>query len=204
MTHYIGDSYIESDYDDIINNWYEIEGVRKIEELSRQLRTFFNFKAKVIRYRFRSNLSLIENDINTKFFTQKQKIETTSHKFITSLKKIKKNGQTLEQGIQSLYFQNYESQLKEISVISEKLSILLHYFSEERIYNHPKFLKFITILAQNICLVKKYLNAQFSEFYEELDMNYNCLERELEFLIEEVQGGKNIKSRRPLEERMTT
>ena len=52
MTDYIEDPYIGSEYDDIFNDWYEIEGARKIKELSRQLRTFFNYKAEVIRYRF--------------------------------------------------------------------------------------------------------------------------------------------------------
>jgi len=56
MTHYIDDPYIESEYDEIFNEWYEIEGIRKIRELSRQLRTFFNYKAEVIRYRFRSKI----------------------------------------------------------------------------------------------------------------------------------------------------
>ena len=38
MTDYIEDSYIGSKYDDIFNEWYEIEGARKIKELSRHLR----------------------------------------------------------------------------------------------------------------------------------------------------------------------
>ena len=44
MTHYIEDSDFRSEYDEIFNDWYEIEGIRKIKELSRQLRTFFNYK----------------------------------------------------------------------------------------------------------------------------------------------------------------
>lgn len=43
MTENSENSDFESEYDEIFNNWYEIEGVRKIKELSRQLRTFFNY-----------------------------------------------------------------------------------------------------------------------------------------------------------------
>ena len=61
--------------------------------------------------------------------------------------------------------------------------MLLHYFSEESLHDHPKFLKFNITLAKNICLVKKCLHAQFNEFFEELEINYDNLEGELEDLI---------------------
>jgi len=202
MTHYIEDPYIESEYDEIFNEWYEIEGIRKIKELSRQLRTFFNYKAELIRYRFRSNILSAKNCKDTKFYTQKQKIESRTHEFISLLKKIKKNGQTLEQGIRSLYSNNSKTRIKELSVITEKLSILIHSFSEESIHDHPRFIKFIVKLAQNIYLVKKNLYAQFSEFYNELELNYNSLEKELEVLLVKTQGVKNRKSKKHQEERL--
>jgi len=203
MTDYTEDPYIRSEYYEIFNDWYEIEGTRKINELSRQLRTFFNYKTEVIKYRFRLSSNLVENNKNTKFFSRKQEIESLSSEFIILLKKFKKNGQTLEQGIQSLFFYNKKTHLNKLSEISEKLSILLHYFSEESIHDHPKFLKFNVILAQNICLVKKCLNAQFSEFFEELEINYNNLEGELEGLIETTLINQK-KSKKQLEERLTS
>ena len=203
MTGYIEDPYIGSEYDDSFNNWYEIEGTNKIKELSRQLRTFFNYKAEVIRYRFRSSPNLADNDTNTKYLSRKQEIESLTHEFIIFLKKFKRIGQTLEQGIQTLFFDNNKTRLNKLSEISEKLFILLHYFSEESIHDHPKFLKFNVILAQNICLVKKCLNAQYSEFFEELEINYNNLEGELEDLIETMLN-KQKKSLKQLEERLTS
>ena len=202
MTYFIEDPCIESEADEIFNDWYEINGVLKIRELSRQLRTFFNYKAEVIRYRFRSNPLLSKNCTNTKFYTRKQKIESKSHEFISLLKIIKKNGQTLEQGIRSLYTNNNKTRIKELSVITEMLSILIHSFSEESIHNHPRFIKFIVKLAQNVYLVKKGLYAQFSEFYSELELNYNNLEKELEVLMVRTQGVKNRKSKKHLEERL--
>ncbi|MHA1875731.1 MAG: hypothetical protein ACTSUC_04720 [Promethearchaeota archaeon] len=146
MKDYVEDPDIESEYDDIFNDWYEIEGTRKIKELSRQLRTFFNYKTEVIRYRFRSTPNLAENDTNTKYYSRKQEIESLTREFIILLKKLKKNGQTLEQGIQSLFFDNNKTPLNKISEITEKLSTLLHYFSEESLHTHPKFLKFSVTL----------------------------------------------------------
>jgi len=203
MTYYIEDPYIESEYEEIFNDWYEIEGTRKIKELSRQLRTFFNYKTEVIRYRFRSNLFPAKNCVNAKFFSQKQKIESITYEYITMLKKLKKNTQTLEQGIRSLFFSNNKIQLKNLSVITEKLFMLLHYFSEESLHDHPKFLKFNVMLAKNICLVKKCLYAKSSEFFEELEINYNNLEEELEDLIGTTPVEKE-QSKKQLEERMTS
>ena len=204
MTNYIEDSYIESEYDDIFNDWYEIEGARKIKELSRQLRTFFNYKTEVIRYRFRPNPNLTENVINTKFYSRKQEIESLSREFIILLKSFKKNGQPLEQGVHSLFFDKNKTILNNLTEITEKLSMLLHYFSEESLHNHPRFLKFSVKLSQNICLVKKCLNARFSEFFEELEINYNSLDEELEFLLEMTPSVKNSKLKKQLEERLTS
>jgi len=204
MTDYIEDPSIGSEYDEIFNDWFEIEGARKIKELSRQLRTFFNYKADVIRYRFRPSPNLAKNVTNTTFYTQKQEIESLTHKFIILLKKFKKNGLTLEQGIQSFFFDNCKTPLNKLSEITEKLFILLHYFSEESLHCHPKFLKFSVILAQHLCLVKKCLNAQFSEFFEELEINYIGLEGELEILLEKTPSRKIKKPKKQLEERLTS
>jgi hypothetical protein len=51
--------------------------------------------------------------------------------------------------------------------------------------------------------VKKCLNAQFSEFFEELEINYNNLEEELVKLIE-ITPVKKQQSKKQLEERMTS
>ena len=202
MTGYFEDPYIESDYNEIFNKLYEVEGVRKIKELSRQLRTFFNYQSEVIRYRFRSSTNLIENT-NTKFFIQKQKLESLSNEFIIILKNLKKPTQTIEEGIHSLFFDNDKTTIKNLSEITEKISILLHYFSEENIHYHPIFLKFITVLAQEIYSVKKCLNAEFSEFYEELEMNYYDLEGEMEILLQKVPNKKTKKAIKQLEERLS-
>jgi len=194
----------ETDYEEIFNDWYEIEGARKIKELSRQLRTFFNYKKEVIRYRFRTNPHLTENCKNTKFFSRKQEIETLTHEFMTMLKKLKNSTLTLEEGIRSLFFNNNRTPINRLSGITEKISILIHYFSEENIHDHPRLLKFVVVLAKNICLVKKCMYTQFREFYTELEINYHSLEGELVSLTEKTPRVKTKKPIKQLEGRLTS
>ena len=196
--------YIEDPYEDIFDDWYEFEGARKIKELSRQLRTLFNFKAEVIRTRFRSSLDLADKDIKATFFTQKQKVESLTREFTTILRKTKKNGLSLEQGIQSLFYENCKTSINRLSEIAEILSMLLHFFSEVSLQDHPKFLKFLVVLAQSIFMVKMYLNAQFSEFYGELEINYHSLEGELEILLENAPSVKIKIPKKQPEERLTS
>lgn len=156
----------------------------------------------MIIYRYRSNLNLNENSLNTKLFDQKQKIQSLTEKFIKMVKYLKRPSQTIEQGISSLFFESDNTKIIRFSEIAEDLFILIHSFSEENVCNYPRFVKFITLLVQNLFLVKRCLNAQFSEFYEELETNYKNLERELETLLEN-QSAKTIKPKTKLVERLT-
>lgn len=197
MTDY-SDFYTESEIDALFNDIYEIEGVRKIKELSRQLRTFFNYKAEVIQFRFQSNVpsNHVPNKSYTSstFYTQKQKIESLSHELISLLKNIKRDDSTLEQEIYYLHFDKNSTRLNKLSNVTEKIFRLIHYFSEGSIHNHPKFLKFIFTLAKNIIFVKKCLNAEFYTFYDELEINYGNLEKELGDLLREIPSLKNRSS----------
>lgn len=127
-----------------------------------------------------------------------------AHEFLSLLKDLRKPTQTFEEGIRSLFFYNDINYYKKLSVITENLSIKLHYFSEKNLHNHPKLLKFIIKLAEYICIVKKYLYSQFTEFYEELELNYHELVGELEILFEEVPNMKTKKSVKQLEERLNS
>lgn len=156
----------------------------------------------VIRYRFRSDLNSLEKRLNTTNLTQKQKLESLSYEYLALLKKIKHEGYPLEECIRSLYNENKKPLIDKISAVMEKISILIHYFSEESFHDHPRFLKFIVKLAQNISLVKKCLYTQFREFYSELEINYNGLEGELESLFEKTSNMKSNKPIKQLEERI--
>lgn len=201
MLNYNKDFY-NSNLDGILNEIYEIEGARKIKEFSRQLRTFFNFKAEVIRVRFQSEHNFSENVVNVTFYSRKGEIEILSHNLINLLKRIKKEYQTLEEGIQSLYFEKNQLFTSKILDTVENISLLIHHFSEESIYHYPKFLKFIISLSKSICLIKKCLYWQFSDFYNELEINYDNLEREIESILVDLVHLKNRKKH--LEGRLTS
>lgn len=200
------DFYTESELDVLFSDIYEIEGVSNIKELSRQLRTFFNYKAEVIQFRFQANVPFNHipknNCAKSKFYIQKQEIESLSQEFISLVNSIKRGGTTLEQELYYLHFEKNPTRLKRLSRVVEKIFTLIHELSEKNIHDHPKFLKFIMVLAQHAFFVRKCLNAKFYSFYEELETNYQNLEKELEYLLEDVPNVKNTSSKQQREERL--
>ena len=198
------DPYIESEIEENFIEWYEFEGVRKIAELSRQVRTLLNFKTETMKYRFRSNEKFTIKNINTNFLTAKHKFESLALKYITLLRRIKEDAGTLEEGIQSLYFKAEKSRLKQLKEITGQIFIQIHYFSEESLHEHPLFLKLLIKFVQEGCMAKKYIDKQFSKFYEELNMNYFNLEKELDILIpNKIEEGK-IRKKKQYNEAFTS
>ena len=203
MVDYYDDPYLEDESDERFKEWYEVEGVNKIKELSRQLRTFFNYKAEVIRYRFRSSLSPLQNRDLSTFFAQKQELYSIASKFIQLLKQIKNNAQTLEVGIQNLAIGFEDALLIQLITITQKLFVLIHHFSEEDISDHPKLLHFMVKLAREACIVKMCLNLSLGEYYAELELNYDSLEKELEYLLLEKGTNGQIIRKKKLKERIS-
>ena len=204
MVFYEDDFYVGLDLDEIFDQMIEVidrENESKISELSRQLRTFFNFKAGVIRIRFQSASNATKNSRKTVFYTRKQEFESLSQDFIKELRESSIDGQTLEEGIEALYLMDDKS--RKLLLLSEKVFTQIHQFSEEDVYDHPKFLKFMVKLVRYASMVKKCLNMQFTKFYEELELNYANLEKELEGLFGEVSNVKNKNSTKKREERLT-
>lgn len=177
------DPYLELESEELFLEWYKIEGVRNITELSRQVRTLLNYKTETIKYRFRSNENTSINQINTKFLNLKQKFESLTLRFIILLRSIKETARTLEEGIQSLLFHSEKSRLKMLEEITDQIFVQIHYFSEENLHDHPVFLRLLVKLTQEACLVKKCIITQSSKFFEELGKNYFNLEKELNILI---------------------
>lgn len=200
MEYYNNDPYFEEELEQF-NDWYKIEGINKIKELSRQLRTLFKYKSEVIKFRYHSTLSPTVNHTNPTYLTLKQKIETLTLEFIKLLKKIKESAQTLEQGILNLFLNN-TTLLKKLSKITDLLFILIHKFSEDRPHRQPNYLKFVIKLINYLCLVKKCLYTQFSEFFEELSTNYKNLEEELTQLGHKQVSFEEVIKEKILEERL--
>jgi len=84
-------SYLEYDSDDIPFSLYEIHGLNKIKELSRQLRTYINFKTATMQYRFRPKNITGLNGVDEKCHETKKNLKQNASKFIKLLFKIKGN-----------------------------------------------------------------------------------------------------------------
>ena len=46
MVDYYDDPYLDDESDEMFSEWYEVEVVNTLKELSRQLRTFLNYKTE--------------------------------------------------------------------------------------------------------------------------------------------------------------
>jgi hypothetical protein len=181
-------SYMNIEGDDIFLSWYEIEGVRTITELSRQIRTLLKYRAAIIQYRFRTDHINPITTPNIKFLEAKNKFESLALKFIKLLRKIKDFTGNLGGGYQYLLDHASSNKtenllLKKLEDVTNHLFIQIHYFSEQKISEHPSFFKMIILLAQEVCETRISLKKQFFGFYEELGKNYHNLEKELSILI---------------------
>ncbi len=185
--------YIDPEFDNMFLGCYETEGVKKITELSRQVRTLLNFKTNIIRYRFRSNSNKLLKSQDIKFYENKKQFESLALRFIRLLNKIKGISiRPLEEEIQILFCkvtikkdQISLSLLKELEVLTFQLFMKIHYFSELALYNHPQFLKSLIQIAIEVCKTRKNMNYALSEFFAELGVNYHNLEEELTSIVPE-------------------
>ena len=198
--------YIEYDSDDIPYSLYEIHGVNKIRELSRQLRTFLNYKTAMIQYRFRPKTATYPDRVDEKYKETERSLKQLASKFIKLLINIRGNGFSYEIELERLVFnlaydKIRKSLLTELKYVTQKLFTTIHALSEQEIHLHPKFLKFIANLTQEACTVFKILNNWASGFYEELRVNYVQLHDELTLLIPEEHAEKStVRKHKSLEE----
>lgn len=193
MSFDLDNSYLDIEVDDTVLGWYETEGVRKITELSRQVRTLINFKTNIIQYRFRSNSNKLLKTQEIKFHDNKRQFESLALRFIRLLNKIKGISiRAVEEEIQILFYQvttkkdqKSLSLLKELEDLTYQLFMKIHYCSEQPLYDHPHFLKSLIQIAIEACKTRKNMNHAYSEFYAELGVNYHNLEEKLTSIIPE-------------------
>jgi len=193
MSFDLDNPYLDVEVDDLVLGLYETEGVRRITELSRQVRTMLNLKTNTIRYRFSSNSNISTKFQSVEFYENKKQFESLALRFIKLLNKI--NGiskRDLEEEIQFLFYQvtikrNHSSKflLKELVDLTFHVFMKIHYFSEQDLYDHPSFLKTLIQIAIQACKTRKNMNKAFSEFYAELGENYHNLEKEFISIVPE-------------------
>jgi hypothetical protein len=201
--------YIEYDSDDNPCSIYETNGINRINELTRQLRTFLNYKAAIIKYRFRPNTINQPTLLDIKSTETSKKLKQNASEFIKQLKKIKGKGISYEcELIRMLervrFAENVISNklLTDMKETTQNLFTIIHELSEREIHLQPNLLKFTINLTQDACKVFKIFNSWALEFYEELRVNYHQLYDELTLLIQNEGVEKIVRERRSLEGRL--
>jgi hypothetical protein len=85
-------SYLDHDDDDLFPNWNNVEYVKTISDLSRQIRTLLNYRAAIIYQRLCSNDVSYDRRAIVKIQGKKEKFESLALKFIKLLNKLKDYG----------------------------------------------------------------------------------------------------------------
>jgi len=180
-------TFFEQGDNDYFFDWYLLEGSESLIELSRQFRTFFNYKYLIIRSKFSkiNKPTKIAND--GKIISCKNNIFNLSSQLINLLNEIGvENGniigkiQILEQKVGRLPTRPDTLLLKKIKILGEEIWENLHIISELELYYHPKLLKIAISIANIVSSVKGAYNLILLDFFIELRRNYLQLEKEIE------------------------
>ncbi len=184
-------TYMDEYVDDKILEWYSIEGAERIKELSRQVRTFINYKTSMIYLRF-SRSQNYDTIKNRELILRKERTlnEITSH-LLVKLKNIGvDNGNLIKEKVQVLFEKikrlpsNIDiNRLKTIKSTIKKIWELIHILSELEIQHYPRLFNRITNIACIICEIQSVMFYPFSDFYYELKSNYLLLAEEMSDLL---------------------
>lgn len=182
--------YLDYDEDNIFLEWYLIEGEDRIKELSRQLRSFLNYKKSIIYLRFSRSQSFNYTKKEDLVIKKERALNTLTSRLITLLKMIGSENDLISERIIELITKLKSNpnkleldQIKMLNSLSNEIWTLLHILSELEIHHHPRLLKRILVIASISCEIKSALFPFFSKYYLELKKNYLLLEKEISGLI---------------------
>jgi len=179
--------YLDDDIDDGILEWHSIEGVERIKELSRQLRTFLNYKTSMIYLRFSRSQNCDPFHNRNMIIENERELNMLTSHLLANLKEIGvDDGDIIGEKIQNLFDKIKTlpneidiNRLKDIKSINKKIWELIHILSELEIHHHSRLFNRITNIACISCEIQSILFHPFSEFYYELKSNYLLLVKEI-------------------------
>lgn len=178
--------YLEYEEENIFHEWYLIEGEERISELSRQLRTFFNYKQSIIRLKFSKPRNSIKNSHNKLIARYENDLINHTSRFLALLRNLGVSDgcivETLKNYMKKLSLNPESAEIEKLQKIikySKKIWEILHILSELGLYNNQSLLKSTIKISCISCEVKTALFPPFSNFYSELNKNYLQLEKEL-------------------------
>ena len=179
--------YLDDDIDDGILEWHSIEGAERIKELSRQLRTFLNYKTSMIYLRFSRSQNCDPFHNRNMIIEKERELNMLTSHLLANLKEIGvDDGDNIGEKIQNLFDKIKTlpneidiNRLKDIKSINKKIWELIHILSELEIHHHSRLFNRITNIACISCEIQSIMFHPFSEFYYELKSNYLLLVKEI-------------------------
>ena len=198
MDEFIIPSYLTYPEDQECQQWYFIEGKERINELSRQVQTFLQYKKKVVRL-------ICSDSIISLDFLQTNSIQKKEERFLSILSQyislIKKTGvrnKRIKQKIFQLKLKAISQPncpevilLKNIAKKGKELWNILHILSDMDKQTDNQVLKSAIEILVHLCDAESELNSIFAEFYQELRLNYQLLEQEYENLYIKMKNTKD-------------
>jgi len=184
-------SFLDYEENSEFLEWYSTEGSKRISELTRQLRSFLNYKSAVIRLRFSNTQkgdTILKKDLKIKWESE---FFSLCSQYAHLLKKIGLEERTVKEKILILMERvktqpnNFEiTLLKKINLLGGEIWKIHHVLSELEIHQYPRFFLMAIKIASILCSVENAFFWPFSCFYEELKTSYLQLEKELSGLLQ--------------------
>lgn len=171
--------YLNYDDEEILHEWLSIEGAEKINELSRQLRTFLNFKTNLIYIRFSESTISAGYSKSFMFYKLKDKLINSMLELINLLNEIGIESNNISEKIQNFIersminpqFSTLEI-FKKIKALNHNIWNYIYALSELNIYQNPRFFENVLSTSFIICQVSAPLYFPFRNFYNELKIDY--------------------------------
>jgi len=183
--------FLEYEEDAGFLDWCALEGSDKINELSRQLRSYLNYKCSIIRFRYSESRRDLNTPKKSPVLKWEAEVSSLFSRLITLLTSIGVKEDTITLKIQSLMKKvstlpnDIEiNLLKDIKHLSSDIWKRLHILSELEIHHHPKLLNVLIQVSGVLCSTQGVYFLPYFKFYQELKRNYKQLEGELSHLLQ--------------------
>jgi len=182
-------SLLDIEDDSIFLEWTLMEGSEKINELSRQLRTFLNYKFALIHQRYSKSPVNNNKTKNEMIINNCRDLTDLISEYLSLIKIIGAGENNLAKKIQDimqkakLHAGGFEIEiLKKIKLLGGSIWKEIHIISEIEYYNST-LLNVVFKTAKLLCNAESTFYFPFSNFYKELEKNYIELEHEISSLL---------------------
>lgn len=182
---------LEYEEDKDFLDWCILEGSDKISELSRQLRSYLNYKCAIIRVRYSESCGCLNTPKRASILKWENELSSLFSRLVPLLNSIGVEERTITEKIQILMRKittnsnNFEIDLlKDIKHLSADIWKRLHILSEfPEIHRHPKLINVLIQVGGVLCSAQGAFFLPYIKFYQELKKNYKQLEEELSYLL---------------------